>query len=63
NSTDSLDNIEILSTDLFYELMNYLNFDFKSKSKSKSELLQLQLAKISIRDQIENTMEFIRVNV
>ncbi|CAG8818737.1 43899_t:CDS:1, partial [Gigaspora margarita] len=52
--------VNVLLEELFYELMNYPNFDFKSKSKSK--LLQPQSLNISICDQIENTMESIGVN-
>ncbi|RIB12996.1 hypothetical protein C2G38_2249134 [Gigaspora rosea] len=48
--------VDVLLEELFYELMNYPNFDFKSKSKSKLKLLQPRSSNISIHDQIENTM-------
>ncbi|CAG8854802.1 16466_t:CDS:1, partial [Gigaspora margarita] len=54
--------VDVLLEELFYELMNYPNFDFKSKSKSKSKLLQPRSSNISIRDQIEITMASIGVN-
>ncbi|CAG8836296.1 39072_t:CDS:2, partial [Gigaspora margarita] len=51
--------VDVLLEELFYELINYSNFDFKSKSKSISKLLQPQSLNISICNQIENTMESI----